>query len=404
MTPTEIEVRFIGPDEHEEWLRSEQRSFGIEPTAERLAELAPVMTDQRLCAAFDGDEIVGTGGVFTTTMSLPGGARVQVGAITAIGTRATHTRRGISRRIMELLHEDSASRDEVATVLLASESLLYPRYGYGVATRGTWIKIDRRRATVRPDTQIPGDVTTFVDPAGAHDLIARIWADAGAQRPGWVDRPRPLLDFALADHEVERDGFMPWTLSVHHDADGIADGYCLHRHAPDWEMGQSSGRVFVAETVGTDPARLALWQHVLSIDLVESIESMPVPIDDALPDALVDRRQYRTIGCHDQLWIRTHDLPRLLESRSYDTVGSVVLDIAEVGRFRVDGHPDGATVTTTAEAADATMSRAEIGTLVVGNSVRPLITAGRVTADPTDVDRVDRLFRWPVAPFNHLDF
>ena len=55
------EVRFIEPDEQREWLRSEQRSFGIEPDDTRLDELTPAIEGERACAAFDGGRIVATG-------------------------------------------------------------------------------------------------------------------------------------------------------------------------------------------------------------------------------------------------------------------------------------------------------------------------------------------------------
>ncbi len=399
-------VRFIDPGEAREWLIAEQRSFGIEPDDQRLGELAPTTEILRACAAFDGTAIVATGGAFTTTMRLPGGASVPVAAITAIGTRPTHIRRGLFGEVMDQLHTQSAELDEAATVLLASEALLYPRFGYGVATTGASVQIDRRRAEFRPQISVSDRLEMFVDIAASDQLVADLWQRAGEHRPGWLSRPPQLRAFILADHEVERGGAMGFTLIVHHDTDGSPDGYCLYRRTLKWEQGQSAGSLFVHELVTSSPqAHLALWHHCLNIDLVETVAAMPVPVDDPLPEALADRRQYRTIGLHDQVWLRPHDAANLLATRHYAVADLITIDVADVGRFRIDGGSAGAAVTTTTAEPDISCGRAELGSLVVGNSLRPLVASGRASlGDPASLDRVDRFFRWPVAPYSLLDF
>ena len=402
-----IEVRFIAPEEHREWLRAEQRSFGIEPDDERLDQLAPVVEAGRACAAFDDGAIVATGAAFGTDLTLPGRTTARVGAVTAIGTRPTHYRRGLFRRIMALLHEQSADMGETATVLLASESLLYPRFGYGPATTAAAVRLDRRRAKLRDDLEISDRVSMFADVAGSAALISDIWKRAGADRPGWIDRPDRLLRFTLADHEVERHDAMAYTLALHHDADGNPDGYCLYRRSLKWQHGQSVGSLFVDELVAVDStAHLALWQHCLGIDLVETIEAFPVPVDDPLPEALADRRQYATTDIHDQLWLRPHDPAMLLASRRYAVADALRLQVRESGTYLIEGGPDAASCQPTDhDGADLVCGTAELGAILLGNSIRPFVATGRVElADPSELDRLDHFLRWPVAPYNLLDF
>lgn len=402
---TATDIRVIDPAEVRAWLRAEQRSFGIEPSEQRLDELLDVVDPARSFAAIDGTEIVATGAAFATRVHLPGGASVPVGGISAIGTRPTHTRQGLFRDIMHHLHEQSAELGEPATALLASESLLYDRFGYGLATTATWARIESRRASLRGDAPITDRIEMFVPVDTAHDLIDDIWRQVAGRRPGWLDRPRPLLDLVLADHAADRDGAMPFTMAVHRTDDGTPDGYCLYRRRPQQEMGHSTGSVHVRELVGSDAARLSLWHHLLSIDLVETIEAMPVPDDDPLPLALVDPRQFRTVGVIDQLWLRPHDIATLLSARRYQVADRLVLDVADVGRFAIEGGPDDATVTGTDDPADLGLSRAELATVVVGRSLRPLVSAGRVhVTDDAALDRWDRFVRWPVAPYCLLDF
>lgn len=395
-------VRPIEPGDLDDWLRAEQRSFGIEPSEARLAQLRPAIEADRSVAAYDDGQIVATGGAYSTQLTLPGGDTVAVAGITAIGTRPSHTRRGLFRAVMDLLHNESAARDEPACVLLASEALLYPRFDYGVATEAHWVGIDRRRAARRSDHVPVGTIDDFVDVASAHDVIHDIWHRE--QRPGWLHRPIRVLESVLADHEEDRHGAMALTLCLHRDDSGRPDGYCLYRRQPRWHHGQSTGTLVAHELVGTDAARLALWHHLLGIDLVERIEVMPNPIDDPLPATLTDRRQFQTLGRFDQLWIRPLDVGRLLGARRYAIEFTVVVDVEGAGRLAVTGGPDGAEVAASTASPDLTVTRADIGTLVVGNSLRPLVSAGRAVPDAGRLDLLDAFFRWPVAPFNMLDF
>ncbi len=89
----------------------------------------------RTVAAFVDDEIVATGRNYTLELTLPGGALVPAGGVSWISTRPTHRRRGLLRRVMTRLVEESAERGEVVSMLTASEGGIYPRFGYGVATR-----------------------------------------------------------------------------------------------------------------------------------------------------------------------------------------------------------------------------------------------------------------------------
>ncbi len=405
----EPEIRFIAEDRYADWMRAEMRGFGVELEDARLQQLLPLLAPSRIAAALDGDEIVATGAVFTTTLTLPGGATLPVGAITGIGTKSTHKRQGLFRRMMSLLHEDSASRGEPATVLLASEAQLYPRFGYGHVTSLTVVEFARRRCEFRAEVLriASGRVRLIEDREVIRRIVTDVEAAARPTRPGWVGRTQVHTDFLLADHEADRDGAMPFTVAVHENSAGIVDGYCLYRHRPKWNDGMAEGSMHISELVAlTSEARLRLWQHCLDIDLVETVTGFGMPVDEILPHALVDRRQYRVKAVGDWLWVRPTDCAALVTARRYAESDTVTVHIEEVGRFRIEGGPSGATCQPTDDEADLRCDRGEFASILLGgDAVRPLFATGRIQlADPATVGQIDRFFRWPITPFCLFDF
>ena len=63
--------------------------------------------------------MVGTGGAVTFEMTVPGGAAMTVGGVTAIATRPTHRRRGVLTAIMRRLQADARERGEAISALWA---------------------------------------------------------------------------------------------------------------------------------------------------------------------------------------------------------------------------------------------------------------------------------------------
>lgn len=64
-----------------------------QPTSEEMQHDLPVFEFDRSLAALDGAEIVGTSGVLSLHMTVPGGA-APVAGVTAVATAPTHRRRG----------------------------------------------------------------------------------------------------------------------------------------------------------------------------------------------------------------------------------------------------------------------------------------------------------------------
>ena len=78
--------------------------------------------------------------------TLPGGARLPTAAITRVGVLPTHRRQGVGKQLMERLVVDARERGRMLASLRATEAVIYPRFGFGVAGENASAVIDARRA------------------------------------------------------------------------------------------------------------------------------------------------------------------------------------------------------------------------------------------------------------------
>src|SRR3982751_109941 len=91
---------------------------------------ASVFEPERSLVADDAGAVVGHAGAYSRELTVPGGP-LPAAYVTLVGVAPTHRRQGLLTRMMRRQLEDiaSAGREPVA-VLWASESAIYPRYGY----------------------------------------------------------------------------------------------------------------------------------------------------------------------------------------------------------------------------------------------------------------------------------
>src|SRR5215469_8609001 len=104
------------------------------PTEELLSQEREMFEPERSLAAFDGDEIIGTTTIISFDMIVPGG-EVGAAGVTGVSVLPSHRRRGVLSSLMAKQLADVSAGVEPVAALFASESVIYGRYGYGVATR-----------------------------------------------------------------------------------------------------------------------------------------------------------------------------------------------------------------------------------------------------------------------------
>jgi predicted acetyltransferase len=407
--PTPFPVRPISPEQFglfDELLGS---TFGFDSRPEDQEVFKKRAEFDRYFGAFDGEELVGTGGALTFSMAVPGGASLPFGGVTAIATRPTHRRRGVLTSIMYRLHEQAAERGELISALWAAESSIYRRFGYGVAIEGCELKIERARARLLDDRPPAGKLRQ-VSSQEARTVFPDLYARATAGIPGTLSRGEVDWELYFYDPEHWRDGATAFRF-VLYEGEGGPSGYLRYRQKEDWEGSLPRSEVRIGDLQAVDgEAYRALWRYCFGIDLVAEIRARTRRLREPLPLLLEDPRRLQERRS-DKIWLRLIDVAGALAARRYAAEGEVVLEVADGfapaagGRFLLWGGPDGAECARTDRAAEVTLASADLAAAYLGDArLEDLAWLGRVQGRPEAVRRAQRMLQWPVQPWCTVGF
>ncbi|PRY00022.1 GNAT family N-acetyltransferase [Allonocardiopsis opalescens] len=406
-----LDVRTITESEVDAWCAAwDTGSLNPAGGADAPARRRGLLLD-RTWAAFDGDRAVATLRSFPAELTLPGGGTVTAGAVTQVGTAATHRRRGLATRLVEAELAAAARRGEPVSVLIASEWGIYGRFGYGAATEHQHYTVDTRAARL---IDRPRGSVEFVDRDTARAAAPGLHARHRAGRPGDLARDGLFWDRLFGIARVPgRPQPAPAFHVLARDAGGHPAGLARYRAELRTEhrvpAGEATAELFLA--VSRDGA-LLLWDHLLNLDLVTTVRVGDRPADEALPWLLTDARAARAAERADFLWVRPLDVPALLAGRRYAAPGRIVLEVDDplgfaAGRFALHagggdgsvGHP--ASCERTDAPAELALSASALGSVCLGGfGVGALAAAGRIAERiPGAAARADAMFHWPTAPW-----
>ena len=388
-----IEIRTPTEDDFPEMLELDSRAFGEAWTDEAIEAFRPNRDLRRFRIARDGGDLVATVGSYAQELTVPGGRQVRAGGVTWVAVATSHRRRGLLRRLMSAVHDDIAERGEPLALLTTSEGGIYERFGYGLATRFRVIEIDRRRTQIAQRFVPDAGNIRIVDPNAHVDELVEIFDRYRRSRVG----------------EIQRDA--AWTRGRLHEFGAGAttalhpDGFATWKVASKWNDGHPAFDAQLMDLVAVTPeAYAALWNTVLSVDLVGSIRSTSVvSLDDPLPFLLDDQRALRTTDLNDMLWVRPARIGKAFAARSYGTDDSFVIDVATdegVQRWKISGSPEGGDTRKARTKPHLSTDRASLGALFLGGVLPSTLAAGRrLTASSADVlRRADQFFgHLPVA-------
>jgi predicted acetyltransferase len=405
MDVSEIPIRVGTADDWEAIAGLMEMLFHEDVDAAARADEGSVFEPERSLVADDAGTVVGHAGAYTRELSVPGGV-VPAAFVTLVGVAPTHRRRRLLTRMMRRqLGEVAAAGREPIAVLWASESRIYPRFGYGMAGQRLLLKVPTRE--VRPPQRplAPDARLRMVSPAAAVADLAKVYEQLRPDRPGFASRDDRWWRHLLADVKSVRDGATALH-GVVHDTPYGPTGYALWRTKDDWTGFGPGATVRVREVVAADPGTYeALWRMLLTIDLARFATYSFGAVDEPLLH-LVDEPRQLGAKLIDSLWVRLVDLPRALATRRYATDVDVVLDVtdpilsANTGRWRLTGGPGDAVCRRTDDPADLSLTVLELGVAYLGGpSLGELAAAGRVTEHtPGALAAASAAFGWHRRP------
>ena len=402
-----ITYRPLTADDWDEWVATGALAFldDVENAAAWAESIRPMLEWDRGLGAFDGGQMVGKTHAITFSMSVPGGDLATAG-VTAVSVASTHRRRGILAELMRRQLDDTRARGEPLAALWASESLIYGRFGYGMAVRSHRVSIDRRHTAFRPGVPDARGGVRFVEPDAALERWPLLYEQLRGSRPGMIARhPDHWRAFIVPRTEKPEGGFTRRQYVEYEAPDG-SEGYAIYAAKGDSIEGLPRGTVRLHELVAANTtAAAALWRYLFGIDLVGMIEASNLPLDDPLLWMLADPRQLRRFP-RDTLWVRILDVPRALEGRAYLSDGHLVLDVRDpfgpwaAGRFELSAEGGRASCRSTDASPDLTLGADDLAAVYLGGvSPSTLARAGRVEGAPEALRLADALFAWHAAPW-----
>lgn len=402
MDPT---IRSIAPEELRAFMETLEHAFHGGEIEEGLKAERLIFEPDRYFAAFEGDRMVGTAGACSTRLTVPGGRSVVAPGVTAVGVLPSHRRLGINTRLMGTLLDQAAERGEPLAYLWASESGIYGRFGYGMASLCGELEIGTDRSDFVDGVRIEGRVQALPRDR-ALPRMRPVYERVAASRPGMIALEDRWWSWLFL--EMKKDEDEPPFYAVHEDDEGVADGYVVYKvKQSDWDHGVSQHELRVQYLVADTPAAgAALWRYLLDIDLIATVKAWDRPADEELLWLVREPRRLK-FTVSDGLWVRLLDVPAALAGRGYSTDGRVVFEVddpfrpATSGRYAlvVEGG-EGACERTEAEPEIAGRVAALGAAYLGGPSFRQLERSQQVRElVPGALARADAMFAWDPSPW-----
>jgi predicted acetyltransferase len=399
-------VRTITEGEFNEFSDVTYQAFVLPPPSEAgRAEDSARLEIDRCIAAFEGDAQIGTATAFSFQLSVPG-AMLPAAGVSWVSVFPTYRGRGVMRSLVRRQLQDIKGRGEPVAVLLPTESALYGRYGYGMATRHASFTIRRGEGALAPDA--PSDPTIRLRIAATGECrpeLEQVYGAVLRSRPGFVARSGVWWDRATRGPAGET----PMSCLLAEDAAGPR-GYALYTGDNRWEDEDllHDCTLTIAELVAADPAAgAALWGDLLGRDLVTEVRARRRPADDPLLFQLSDSRRVRA-RVTDGLWARLVDLPAALSARRYSCPVDTVIEVRDellpdnAGRWHLRAEDGGAGgCERTSAAPDVSAGVRELGAAYLGGTrLGALADAGLVTEHrPGALARLSAAMSWNPSPW-----
>ena len=399
-----ITYRPITRDEAPAFFLAQGKGFHHDPGPDGLERSMRLGNFARSTAAFDGDEVVGTAGIWDFDLTVPGGTLPAAG-VTWVSVKPTHRRQGILTSMMRIQLDAIREQGEPIAALWASEAPIYGRFGYGLAAEGVDFHIARPHARLRHTVPWTGRCR-FVTRDEALAAWPAVYDAVRKTIPGLISRSPDWWAYRhLPAQETPRPP-LTGSFRVQYEEDGRPLGYVRYRVKEQYADGYPTSELRVVELIAaSDAAYSALWSYVFGVDLMATIACDWGRVDEPLLHMLEDPRRLvrRT---QDTLWVRVVDVAKALAARRYPVEGRLVLRIRDPfcpwndGTYALEGGPNGATCVPSPATPDIELEATALGGVYLGGQrFQALARAGRVSGSAEALRRADSLFAWDPAPW-----
>jgi predicted acetyltransferase len=406
----QLELRTLTETDFDQVIDLDELVFNDPPGPDQWRAIAKDLFELdrgRGIGVFAGDELAGVGIISGLEMAVPGGVLPEAGVL-LIGVKPTYRRRGIMSRMirhqLHTLHEEGA---EPLAGLTASESVIYGRFGYGVATYGASFAVPRHRSGLRPVPGADQVRVRLVPTAESAAVCEAIHARQVGKRAGMLVRPEPWGRVYGTDVEAWREG-RSVLRTVLAERDGEAIGFARYRSKNDaGPSGLAAGYTDVSELYADDTAGYAaLAGYLLTLDLVGGTKFYRQPVDSPLVYLLEDLRAAE-MRVRDVLYLRLVDVDRALAGRTYAAPVNMVLEVSDrlcpwnAGRWHLTGDEKGATCTQTAEPAELALDVRELAAVYLGGTTLAALAQVALVTElrPGAVADATRAFATDLAPW-----
>ncbi|OED38611.1 hypothetical protein AB833_18945 [Chromatiales bacterium (ex Bugula neritina AB1)] len=371
--------------------------------------------ESRRIGVSHGEEIFGGAFAYDFQMSLPGGAIVPVSGLAGVGISPPFQGCGGLHKIMDKHLEQSRTHRDAASVLMASESGIYKRYGYGAATEMAVWQLKTREFGLLDGHLESGRVRLMHDTAKAIAEVSAIYQASVLQGNGALQRSDEWWPMIIGSKTRTWFGGGEQFVVVHYTDKNVADAYALYtlKESPGTEAGHGciSNTCTVNELVALDmSAEISMLSYLQSIAWVRELIWDFGPINPRVRFAMKDPRQLRQRARIDMMWLRPLDLPALLNGRTYFSDGEVLLnytdpvfsDLSGFWWLKVEGGVGDVTKLTSGDQGLAVdIDCSALGMVLTGGTrVCELASSGIIRGTDDAIHLLDRLLLTDLVPFN----
>jgi len=410
-----------------EWRQSVRRVFGDIPKKETVLRMIKdrFMVDyenwdnpsDRLIAAVDPytNKIIGTGGADKYKITIPGGKNINMAGIAYMGTAPTHKRKGIFSAMMKKLHNQAKDRGDAIAGLWASQSLLYSRFGYGLASlREDWnINSSHSQLVNYKNENIRFE---FVDKEKALSIIPDIYEEYRKCQNGATDRTKGYWKYLLHEDESSKynqSGISGFFFVVAYKNKKPC-GYVFYNFNKESGVAHEDdkGTLIIQELISTDrESNASLWDYIFGVELVEEITINRRAPNDPLYLMLENPRRLNRITL-DGLWVRIIDPIKMLEDRKYNYEGKINIRLTGQnqkdieGTYSIDTDGENSEVKKVSGKSDITMRPSDLSSIYFG-AISPLeqFQAGNLEAKSSNALSVlSKFFAVEQQPWCNTDF